>query len=124
MRVTSEQRSAWLKKTADSPFNLWLNAQVRDADGGLDLGLLHDLAKRYGVDRQAQYAHLGPGQQRMNIGNMLRRRVPPVEYQEKPSAIEKAVAPVAQVAPKIERPEVVLRATARELLMMHGQIMD
>jgi len=117
MHVTPEQRQAWLENTAESPFNRWINAQIRAPDGGLDLDLLHAVAKRYGVDRKAQYAHLNPGQQRMTIGNLLRRIVPPGEYSA-------PLPPIVPVAASIERPEVIRTASARELLMMHGQIID
>lgn len=120
MRVTPEQREAWLQNTAASPFNQWLNTHVRGPDGGLDLGRLHEVARRYGIDRQAKYAHLNPGQQRMAIGNMLRRVVPPTDYERSPP-----VTPVVLAqAPIVERPAHVRTASVRDLLTMHGQIMD
>lgn len=80
MRITPEQRQAWLLKTAQSPFNQWLNAQVRDENGQLILGKLYDVARRHGVERPERYAHLNPGQQRMTLGLQLRARVAPSEY--------------------------------------------
>jgi len=127
MRVTPEQRRAWLEHTASSPFNRWLDALVRGPDGSLDLQRLHAVARRYGVDREGQYAHLNAGQQRMNIGNALRRVVPPSDYSD-----GGATPPLSQAAPTIpaeprppaERPPVITAASIRELLLMHGQIMD
>ena len=81
MTITREQRQAWLERTAASPFNLWLDAQVKEADGSLNLEKLYALAKRYGIDKT--YPHLNPGQQRMNIGNLLRKQVPENEFQPK-----------------------------------------
>lgn len=80
MRITREQRDAWLKKTADTPFNRWLKGRTAGADGRLDLGKLHDVARRYGVDDVDRYAELNPGQQRMSIGNRLRKLVPASTY--------------------------------------------
>ena len=78
MRITREQREAWKLKTADSPFNRWLGEQVKKPDGTLDLEKLYEVARRYGIEER--YDHLNPGQQRMNIGVMLRTRVPESEY--------------------------------------------
>jgi hypothetical protein len=64
--------------SAKSPFNRWLNAQVRREDGSLDLDKLYETARRYGVEKL--YPNLNPGQQRINIGVMLRTRVPAEEY--------------------------------------------
>ncbi len=80
MRITPEQRQAWLLKTAQSPFNQWLNTQVRDENGQLILEKLYDVARRHGVERPERYAHLNPGQQRMTLGLQLRARVAPSEY--------------------------------------------
>jgi len=72
MRITKEQREAWLKNTAQSPFNKWLDDQVR-TDGKLDLKKLYEVAEQHGVTKR--YDHLNPGQQRMNIGVLLRKKV-------------------------------------------------
>ena len=73
MKITPEQRQAWLEKTAKSSFNIWLDQQVKGPEGKLDLDRLYEVARRYGIDKR--YDHLNPGQQRMNIGVMLRTRV-------------------------------------------------
>jgi hypothetical protein len=78
MKITREQREAWVKNTANSPFNVWLDSQVKRPDGSLDLEKLYAVAARYGIDKR--YDRLNPGQQRMNIGVMLRARVPEGEY--------------------------------------------
>lgn len=78
MKISREQREAWVKNTAKSPFNVWLDGQVKRPDGTLDLERLYEVAERYGIDRR--YDNLNPGQQRMNIGVMLRARVPQEEY--------------------------------------------
>lgn len=78
MKISREQREAWVKNTAKSPFNVWLDGLVKRPDGTLDLERLYEVAERYGIDRR--YDNLNPGQQRMNIGVMLRARVPQEEY--------------------------------------------
>jgi hypothetical protein len=77
MRVTPEQRAAWLANTAKGPFNQWLDGQVK-GDGSLDLKRLYEVAEKWGVTKR--YDHLNPGQQRMNIGVALRKVVPEAEY--------------------------------------------
>lgn len=79
MSITPEQRRAWAEKTAGTPFNKWLDAQVRDADGAFSLDRLYETAQKFGVTNE--YRHLNPGQQRMNVGLRLRRAVPPSEYE-------------------------------------------
>src|SRR5262249_6028203 len=79
MKITREQREAWAAKTANSDFNVWMNAQVKKPDGSLDLEALYALARKYGVNQE--YRHLNQGQQRMNIGSRLRATVPPEDYQ-------------------------------------------
>ena len=78
MKVTREQREAWVKNTANSPFNAWLNSQVKSDEGKLDLEKLYAVAEHY--DIKMRYDHLNNGQQRMNIGVMLRNRVPKEVY--------------------------------------------
>lgn len=78
MAITREQRDAWAAKTAKSPFNIWLNAQVRDADGKLDEEKLYAVARDHGVTEE--YRNLNKGQQRMNIGARLRAKVDPSVY--------------------------------------------
>jgi hypothetical protein len=76
MKITPEQRTSWVQRTAESPFNKWLSDKTRGADGRFDLEKLHVLAGDYGIDKRSEYEGLNPGQQRMNIGNALRSRVP------------------------------------------------
>lgn len=78
MKVTREQREAWLKNTKGSPFNVWLDAQVKNTDGTLDLEKLYAVATEHGVHQR--YDKLNPGQQRMNIGIQLRKKVPASAY--------------------------------------------
>lgn len=80
MKFTPEQRSNWAERTAHTPINRWLAEETRGADGRLDLAKLHAVALSYGIDKQVEYADLNPGQQRMNIGNLLRSRVPEAVY--------------------------------------------
>lgn len=82
MVITRDQRLAWQKKTANSPFNKWLDKQVKRRDGTLDLGKLYAVAQSYGVT--TRYDHLNPGQQRMNIGIRLRTSVPKETYEPQP----------------------------------------
>jgi len=74
MSVSREQRQAWLHRTADSPFNQWLNKRVRNVDGSLNLDSLYKVARAHGIAEE--YRHLNPGQQRMIIGVMLRPKIP------------------------------------------------
>lgn len=119
MRITAEQREAWLQNTAHSPFNRWLEPQIRGPDGQLDLSRLYAVARRYGIDRQDRYLHLNPGQQRMIVGNILRRIVPADEYETGAAAAQTA----KQVSAPL-RPEIITTAGVRELLILHSQIMD
>lgn len=79
MKITREQREAWVKNTKNSAFNVWLNKQVRDESGALQLDRLYAVAKKYGIEKR--YDSLNPGQQRMNIGVQLRKLVDPKEYE-------------------------------------------
>ncbi len=79
MHFTREQREAWTESTKDSPFNSWLRGRVSDGAGGLDLAALAAVASEYGIDASA-YSHLNAGQQRMNVGNRLRKLVPKSVY--------------------------------------------
>jgi hypothetical protein len=60
MKITQEQRRAWMEKTAASPFNLWLDARVKNSDGSLDLDRLYKIASSYGIKND--YRHLNPSQ--------------------------------------------------------------
>lgn len=91
MHFTAEQRDAWTRETRDSPFNLWLRHQCCRRDGTLDLPRLHAVAQQYGID-PGRYLHLNPGQQRMNIGNRLRKIVPASDYNGSKAAVVQDVA--------------------------------
>lgn len=144
MQVTPEQRRSWREITAQSPFNRWLDSQVRRADGTLDLARLHQIARSHGIEREQQYAHLNPGQQRMNIGNLLRRVVDVAEYEgpalqsgdtaranaSPPATQSPAVPsagpegkPLAAPAPA-PRPEFLTEASVRDLLKIHAQVIE
>ncbi|MEQ1953876.1 hypothetical protein [Mesorhizobium sp. CN2-181] len=120
MRITEEQRRAWERDTAQSPFNMWLNAEVAGPDGSFDLARLHSVARQYGIDREQAYAHLNPGQQRMSIGNMLRSRVPRSLYETPAVTAEARDFRAAGT----ERHEIIREAGVRELLSLHAQILD
>ncbi|RUV37536.1 hypothetical protein [Mesorhizobium sp. M7A.F.Ca.MR.148.00.0.0] len=79
MKITKEQREAWIKNTKNSAFNVWLNQQVRDENGILVLDRLYAVARKYRIEKR--YDNLNPGQQRMNIGVQLRKLVDPKEYE-------------------------------------------
>ena len=81
MKVTPEQRAAWAANTANGAFNRWLNPQIRNADGTLDLDRLYAVAARYVDFPRERCASLNAGHQRMTIGRMLRRVVPASEYE-------------------------------------------
>jgi hypothetical protein len=80
MKITREQRDAWVKNTKSSPFNVWLDAQVKRPDGSLDLEKLYEVATEHGVTQR--YDGLNPGQQRMNLGIQLRKKVPASAYED------------------------------------------
>ncbi|MDX8540113.1 hypothetical protein RFM23_21060 [Mesorhizobium abyssinicae] len=119
MKITPEQREAWLQNTANSPFNRWLEPQVRGPDGQLDLARLYEVASRYGIDGQSRYSHLNPGQQRMIVGNILRRIVPADEYE-----VSVATPQTAKQVSVPLRPEIIRTAGVTDLLILHSQIMD
>ena len=73
MKITAKQRKAWAKNTSNSHFNRWLDSRVKRKDGTLDLEELYKVAKEHGISQR--YDDLNPGQQRMNIGNRLRKKV-------------------------------------------------
>lgn len=123
MHINKERRDRWLRVTKNDAFNNWLGPQVVDQNGRLDLGRLHDVALEYGIDKRSQYAHLNPGQQRMNLGNMLRKAVPRHHYEG--SAHEPAIAtahlceprPLSDVSP-------LALASLPELLRLHAEVME
>ncbi len=84
MKITREQREAWVRNTRTSAFNVWLDEQVKHPDGTLDLDKLHAVAESYGIEKR--YDRLNPGQQRMNIGLLLRKRVPAEIYETSASS--------------------------------------
>lgn len=86
VRITPEQRASWAERTAQSPFNRWFADKTRGPDGRFDVEKLHELAAEYDIDKRADYEGLNPGQQRMNLGNMLRSRVPAERYSSYVSA--------------------------------------
>ncbi|MCA0275573.1 MAG: hypothetical protein LCH86_06190 [Proteobacteria bacterium] len=118
MKITREQRDAWAEKSAMGPFNLWLNGLVK-ADGVLNLDNLYEVALRYGIEQPNRYEHLNPGQQRMIIGSMLRKRVP-----------EKIYAAPSHSTSQTRQPEVALRpdyirhASVRDLLLMQAEVLN
>lgn len=123
MHITNEQRRAWLKKTASSPFNLWLDEQLRDETGAFELEKLYALAERFGINKRTAYAHLNAGQQRMNLGNLLRRVVPAAEYSKFEDGqlrqpVDATTKPAALAASPISGMGV------REMLILYSQIMD
>lgn len=87
------------------PTFLWVRALDR----------LHQVARRYGGDRQEQYAHLNSGQQRMTIGKLLRRVVPQIEY-------EGGRCREARTRDRSVRR--MYEASVRSLRMLHSQILD
>jgi hypothetical protein len=82
MSISAESRKKWMEKTANSPFNNWLNRQVKNADGTLNLEKLYEVARRWHIEER--YEHLNAGQIRMNIGVRLRKAVPVAEYTSSP----------------------------------------
>lgn len=125
MKISRERRERWERLTKNDAFNTWLRPQVTGPDGTLDLDRLHAIALRYGIDRREQYAHLNPGQVRMNLGNMLRKAVPPEEYGAEPRKERPLViaAPSGPTEPPGDEPPLA-RASIRELLTLHAEVME
>src|SRR5690606_8844173 len=122
MKISKERRERWEQLTKNDAFNQWLGPQVTAPDGTLDLDRLHAVALKYGIDRREQYAHLNPGQQRMNLGNMLRKAVPRDVYDgDMPATSAPAITTAAPTEP---RSEALGRATVRELLRLHAEVLD
>lgn len=119
MEIDRERRERWERLTKNDAFNQWLRPQVTAADGTLDLEALHAVALHYGIDRRTQYAHLNPGQVRMNLGNMLRKAVPLSDY----GAEANAVALVSEGEPD-DVPDQFATASVRDLLKLHGAVLD
>ncbi|MFE9084487.1 hypothetical protein ACQKKG_05850 [Brevundimonas sp. NPDC003935] len=125
MKISRERRERWERLTKNDPFNLWLKPQITTHAGILDLEALHQVARRYGIDRREQYAHLNPGQIRMNLGNMLRKIVPPEEYSSSINTKEPLVTSTltnsAEPSPDVSP---LARASIRELLTLHAEVME
>ena len=122
MKISKERRERWEQLTKNDAFNQWLAPQVTAPDGTLDLDRLHAIALEYGIDKREQYAHLNPGQQRMNLGNMLRKAVPRDVYNgDTPATSAPAITTAAPTEP---RSEALGRATVRELLRLHAEVLD
>lgn len=131
MHVTKEQRDAWSENTRNSPFNLWLRERATDSTGVLDLDRLRDVASEYGIDA-SKYAHLNPGQQRMNIGNRLRAVVPEHLYTATAAPITGSVA-IAAVIDVVEEPalrwpsggqRIRSNHTVADLMRLYGDVID
>lgn len=120
MEISKERREHWERTTRDGPFNRWLGPQVTGSDGKLDLGRLHEVALRYGIDRRDQYAHLNAGQQRMSIGNLLRKAVPLAAYEELASG--ELADPVAGET-QTRSADPIEQASVAELLRLHSEVM-
>lgn len=129
MHFTREQRDSWMEVTRDSPFNRWLRDRVLDRSGKLDLEALHNIAAKYGVD-SAAYSHLNPGQQRMNIGNRLRKLVPPAVYMsgdEPPPRKDISVEPPGSSSVNAEHRTSTLLApdaSDRNLMRVYAAVLD
>lgn len=127
MRVTNEQRHRWKAATATSPFNRWLDSQICDENGRLDLERLYETALTYGIDKRNSYSALNPGQQRMNIGNALRRVVPTQLYLIDGTAEVAAGKTSPTIAPLLESRlprDTIRQASVGQLLMLYGEVMD
>lgn len=118
MRITREQRDNWAANTASSPFNLWLDKLVK-VNGTLNLDRLYHASKSYGIERPERYQHLNPGQQRMIIGNLLRKQVPEDVYLAKPDSVA-----VNSQKQESRRPDYVCDASVRELLLLQAEILN
>ncbi|MFG1209568.1 hypothetical protein V5F79_27375 [Xanthobacter flavus] len=78
--VAGEQRQSWAVTTGGSPFNIWLDRQVKRNDGSVDIDRLYEVARRYGVNEN--FKNLSHAQQRLNIGVLLRRKTSQSDYEK------------------------------------------
>ena len=88
VRITSEQRKAWLERQEGDAFCRWLDAQVVRADGTIDVDRLFALADKWGAEYPAGAVldasgapKFPPHQLRLIFGVLLRECVPPWEYE-------------------------------------------
>ena len=130
MHFTKEQRESWERETRDSGFNRWLRDQCSRSDGSLDLTRLHAVARQYGVDPE-RYLHLNPGQQRINIGNRLRKLVPETDLGSHLSNFGQQVRVEVSTRSPAPPPAAPLRPQqdfasygVRDLLQLHGRVLD
>lgn len=121
MHITKERRDRWRRVTKNDAFNTWLNPQVAGPDGRLDLERLHAVALEHGIDKRSQYSHLNPGQQRMNLGNILRKAVPRHLYDSVPLSPSEVSKPIGAETPEASA---LSRASLSELLRLHGDLME
>lgn len=121
MEISRERREHWERLTKNDPFNLWLRPQVTDNDGTLDLDKLYAIAMSYGIDRREQYAHLNPGQVRMNLGNLLRKAVPRQVYESHQTRVSENI-PAAETDDPAS--ELLRRVSVTELLRLHSGVLD
>src|ERR1035437_9020868 len=63
-QLTAE-KTGWKKRRTVHSYR-WLNRQVKNADGTLNLDKLYEVARRWHIEER--YEHLNAGQIRMNIG--------------------------------------------------------
>jgi hypothetical protein len=126
MKISKERREHWEQNTRDDAFNRWLKPQITGPGGALDLDRLYAVAEGFGLDGRDRYAHLNPGQQRMTLGNRLRRAVPRAVYENGAAEAPPAAAkPPAVAVPEPRDPNAPLaRASVRELLRLHGEVME
>lgn len=128
MHFSPQQRDDWATNTRDSDFNRWLRDQVNNTDGTLDLERLYQLAERYGIDARGRYCHLNPGQQRMNVGNRLRRIVPQHEYaRRKLEPNPSPEAPASEASAKAAEDDartLLTPVSTRDLVRRYGEILD
>lgn len=122
MHISKERRDRWQAVTKHDAFNTWIRPQILGPDGNLDVERLHALAMTYGIDKRSQYAHLNPGQQRMSLGNILRKVVPVHLYERaslRPTTSSRPTdgASVPEASP-------LARASLPELLRLHAEVMD
>ncbi len=131
MHFTREQRDAWIESTRDSPFNTWLKQRIVDDGGGLNIEALYAVAAEYGVDGSA-YRHLNPGQQRMNIGNRLRKCVPAAVYMSSADDVSNSAVPddrrEGPIPPESSDLYTALRlspdASDRDLMRLYAAVLD
>ena len=80
VRARPSDRKEWLRRADADGFNRWMDAQVRSNDGQIDIDTLCALAVRWGIPER-RYWRESALNARLEVGILIRKRVPSSEYE-------------------------------------------